>query len=209
MNEGLDAFEDHQILELLLFYSIPRKDTNELAHTLIRKYGSLSAVFEADPADLMSTPNREEFGGFAESYSISGTNLFQDKWGTSPGLNSTAKAGEYLVSLFSGRLYEVFYVICLDAQNRLNHACLVHEGTIDQAPVYPRVIVEAVLRHQAHSVILAHNHPGGTLEPSQADINITRKITAALETISVRVLDHIIVADGKYFSFADHGLIKN
>ena len=75
--------------------------------------------------------------------------------------------------------------------------------------MYPRVIVEAVLRHQAHSVILAHNHPGGTLEPSQADINITRKITAALETISVRVLDHIIVADGKYFSFADHGLIKS
>jgi len=210
LKEGLDGFEDHQILELLLFFSIPRKDTNELAHTLIKKYGSLSAVFEADPADLMSTPGIGRNSAILLNLIPSLARIyFKDKWGHKPKLNSTTKAGEYLVSLFSGRLYEVFYVICLDAQNRVNHACLVHQGTIDQAPVYPRVIVEAVLRHQAHSVILAHNHPGGTLEPSQADINVTRKIAAALETISVRVLDHIIVADGRYFSFADHGLIKS
>jgi DNA repair protein RadC len=208
LKEGLDAFEAHQILELLLFYSVPRRDTNELAHTLLKKYGSLSAVFEADPSDLMSIPGVGKNSAVLLSLIPSLARIyFKDKWGQKPKLNSTAKAGEYLVSLFYGRLYEVFYVVCLDAQNRVNHPCLVHEGTIDQAPIYPRLIIEAVLRHQAHSVILAHNHPGGSLEPSQADLNVTRKIAAALETISVRVLDHVIVADGRYFSFADHGLI--
>lgn len=208
LNEGLDSFEPHQILELLLFYSIPRKDTNELAHALLKRYGSLSAVFEADPADLMSVPGIGKNSAVLLTLIPSLARIyFKDKWGKKPRLNNTAKAGEYLVALFSGRQYEAFYVVCLDAQNRVNHPCMVHEGTIDQAPVYPRLIVEAALRHQAHSVILAHNHPGGSLEPSQADLNVTRKIVTALEAISIRVLDHIIVADGKYFSFADHGLI--
>lgn len=208
LREGLDSFEQHQVLELLLFYSIPRRDTNKLAHTLINKYGSLSAVFEADPVDLMTVPGIGKNSAVLLSLIPSLARVyFKDKWGNKPKLNSTTKAGEYLVSLFSGRLYEVFYVICLDAQNRVNHSCLVHEGTIDQAPVYPRLIVEAALRHQARSVILAHNHPGGTLEPSAADLSVTGEIAAALETISVNVLDHIIVAGDSYISFADRGLL--
>lgn len=75
-------------------------------------------------------------------------------------------------------------MICLDAQNRVNYAALVHEGTINEAPVYPRLIVEAALRHQAN--ILAHNHPGGSLQPSNADIEVTKKISAALEPISIK-----------------------
>jgi DNA repair protein RadC len=208
LREGLDSFEQHQVLELLLFYSIPRRDTNKLAHTLIKKYGTLSAVFEADPMDLMTVPGIGKNSAVLLSLIPSLARVyFKDKWGNKPKLNSTTRAGEYLVSLFSGRLYEVFYVICLDAQNRVNHSCLVHEGTIDQAPVYPRLIVEAALRHQARSVILAHNHPGGTLEPSAADLSVTGEIAAALETISVKVLDHIIVAGDSYISFADRGLL--
>jgi len=101
----------------------------------------------------------------------------------------------------------VFYVLCLDSQNRVNYAALVHEGTINEAPVYPRLIVETALRHQANSVILAHNHPGGSLQPSKADIDVTKKIIAALEPISIKVMDHIIVAGDKYFSFAEKGLL--
>lgn len=99
-------------------------------------------------------------------------------------------------------------MICLDAQNRVNYAALVHEGTINEAPVYPRLIVETALRHQANSVILAHNHPGGSLQPSQADIEVTKRITAALEAISIGVVDHIIVAGERYVSFAEKGLIN-
>ena len=208
LNEGLDNFEDHQILELLLFFCIPRKDTNEIAHDLLERYGSLSAVFEADAKDLMSVQGIGNNASLLLSLipSISRA-YFKDKWGNKPKLDSSYKAGEYVISLLSGRLYEVFYVICLDAQNRVNYAALVHEGTIDQAPIYPRLIVETALRHQSNSVILAHNHPGGTLRPSEADISATKVIKDSLEPISISVHDHIIVAGDKYFSFADSGLL--
>ena len=111
------------------------------------------------------------------------------------------------MSLFTGRTYEVFFVICLDSQNRVNYAALLHEGTLNEVSVYPRLVVEMVLRHQANSVILAHNHPGGSLNPSNDDIELTKKIKAALEPISVKVVDHIIVAGDKYMSFKERNLI--
>ena len=98
-------------------------------------------------------------------------------------------------------------MICLDAQNRVNHAALVHEGTINEAPVYPRLIVENALRHQANSVILAHNHPGGSLKPSDADIKVTKNIKSALEAISIKVYDHIIVAGDQYVSLLQEKLM--
>ena len=133
---------------------------------------------------------------------------FSKKWGDKPQLSSSIKAGEYIVSLFVGRQYEVFYCVCLDSQNRVNYSALVHEGTINEAPVYPRIIVETALRHQANSVILAHNHPGGTLQPSTADVDITKKISNALGAISIKVVDHIIVAGDKYYSFAEKGMLS-
>lgn len=206
--EGLDTFEDHQVLELLLFYCIPMKDTNELAHKMISEFGSLAGAFEADPKDICKRCRVSENTAILISLIPSLTRrYFKGKWGDKPVLNSSTKAGEYAVSLFVGRTYEVFYVICLDTQNRVNYAVRVHEGTINETPVYPRIIVETVLRHQANSVILAHNHPGGSLRPSDADLQITKKITAALEAISVHVVDHIIVAGDRYFSFAEKGLL--
>ncbi|MDD4238203.1 MAG: DNA repair protein RadC [Desulfotomaculaceae bacterium] len=206
--EGLDSFEDHQVLELLLFYCIPMKDTNELAHKMIGEFGSLAGIFEADPADICKRCGVSENTALLLSLMPSlARRYFKGKWGDKPALSNSTKAGEYAVSLFVGRTYEVFYVICLDAQNRVNCAVLVHEGTINETPVYPRIIVEAVLRHQANSVILAHNHPGGSMRPSDADLQITKRITAALEAISVHVVDHIIVAGDRYFSFAEKGLL--
>lgn len=206
--EGLDSFEDHQILEFLLYYCIPMRDTNDLAHKMLNEFGSLAGIFEADTKDICKRC------GVSENTAIMLTLIpplsrryFMGKWGEKPVLSSSTKAGEYAVSLFVGRTYEVFFVICLDSQNRVNCAVLVHEGTINETPVYPRVIVEAVLRHQANSVILAHNHPGGSLRPSDADLQITKRIVAALEAISVHVVDHIIIAGDKYFSFAEKGLV--
>ncbi len=206
--EGLDTFEDHQVLEMLLFYCIPRKDTNELAHRMIREFGSLAGLFEADPKDISRRCGVTENTAILVSLIPSlARRYFKTKWGEKPVLNASSKAGEYAVSLLAGRTYEVFFAICLDAQNRVNHAALVQEGTLTEAPVYPRLIVEAALRHQANSVILAHNHPGGRMQPSKADIKVTQKITQALEPISVNVVDHIIVAGERYFSFKENGLI--
>jgi len=208
LEEGLDGFEDHQILELLLFYAIPRRDTNETAHFLINKYGSLSGVLEADPKDLAKTPGLGENSTLLLSLIPSLARIYlKDRWGTRPTLNSTTKAGEYVLNLYAGRTYEVFYIICLDAQHKVIYPALVHEGTIDQAPVYPRNIVETALRHKAHSVILAHNHPGGSPAPSPQDIEVTKKIRTALESISITVLDHIIAAGELYVSCMEKGLI--
>lgn len=209
LSEGLDSFEDHQVLEMLLFYCIPMRDTNELAHRMIKEFGSLAGLFEADPKDICRRCKVSENTAILVSLIPSlARRYFRGKWGDKPVLNSSSKAGEYAVSLFAGRIYEAFFLICLDSQNRVNHAALVHEGTINEAPIYPRLIVETALRHQANSVILAHNHPGGSLQPSNADIQITRKIAAATEAISISVLDHIIVAGDRYFSFAEKGLIQ-
>lgn len=206
--EGLDAFEDHQVLEMLLFYSIPMRDTNELAHKMIKEFGSLAGLFEADPKDICNRCGISENTAVLVSLVPSlARRYFKGKWGNKPVLSSSSKAGEYAVSLFTGRTYEVFYLICLDAQNRVNHAALVHEGTINEAPVYPRLIVENALRHQANSVILAHNHPGGSLKPSDADIKVTKNIKSALEAISIKVYDHIIVAGDQYVSLLQEKLM--
>ncbi|MGI6225473.1 MAG: RadC family protein [Peptococcales bacterium] len=208
LQEGLDSFADHQVLEMLLFYAIPMKDTNELAHRMIKEFGSLALLFEASPEEIAKrckvTENIAILVSLIPSLS---RRYFRGKWGEKPVLNSSQKAGEYALTLFTGRTYEVFYIICLDTQNRVIHAALVHEGTINEAPVYPRLIVETALRHQAHSVILAHNHPGGSLNPSRADIDVTHKIKTALSPIDIKVIDHILVAGDKYMSFAERGLV--
>lgn len=205
---GLDGFEAHQILELLLFYAIPRRDTNELAHTLLQRFGSISGVFEAEISELENIPGMGRNSAILLSLVPSLCRRYMnDRWGDKPLLDSSVKAGEFAVSLFMGRKYEAFYALCLDNQNRLNYAALVHEGTINEAPVYPRLIVETALRHKASSVILAHNHPGGSLKPSGADIECTKRICTALEAISVHVIDHIIAAGDKYTSLAEKGVL--
>ena len=208
LREGVDSFEDHQILELLLFYCIPMKDTNELAHQLIDRFGSLAGVLDARPEDLCAVSGITENSGILLNLIPSLARRYhQEKLKEKTILDSTTKAGEYAKALFTGRLYEVFYVICMDSQNRVNHTALLHEGTINEAPVYPRLIVETALRHQATSIILAHNHPGGSHQPSQADVEVTRKIRTATEAIAITVADHIIVAGDGYFSFAENRLL--
>jgi DNA repair protein RadC len=208
LTEGLDSFEDHQVLEMLLFFCIPIKDTNELAHKMIKEFGSLAGLFEADPKEICKRCEVNENTAILVSLIPSlSRRYFKGKWGARPVLNSSSKAGEYAVALFAGRTYEVFYLICLDAQNKVNYAALVHEGTINEAPVYPRLIVETALRHKANSVILAHNHPGGSVQPSDADIEVTKRIVIALEAIDINVVDHIIVAGDRYICFAEKGLM--
>ena len=208
LREGVDSFEDHQILELLLFYCIPMKDTNELAHLLIDRFGSLAGVLDARPEDLCAVSGITENSGILLNLIPSLARRYhQEKLKEKTILDSTTKAGEYAKALFTGRLFEVFYVICMDSQNRVNHTALLHEGTINEAPVYPRLIVETALRHQATSIILAHNHPGGSHQPSQADVEVTRKIRTATEAIAITVADHIIVAGDGYFSFAENRLL--
>jgi len=210
ITEGLDNFSDHEIVELLLFYCIPKRDTNELAHRMVKEFGTLHDLLEADPRDIARrckvSLNTATLISMVAPLS---RRYLRQKWGNRPVLNSSTLAGNYAVSLFAGRVYECFFIICLDSQNRVNHAALVHEGTINEAPVYPRIIVETALRHKANSIILAHNHPGGSLKASTADIDVTRKICQAMKPIAISVVDHIIVAGDRYISFAEQGLMDS
>lgn len=209
INEGLQGFTEHQALELLLFYCIPRRDTNEIAHRFLDEYGSLSNLFEADCMDLQKKLKISEnvavlltlIPHLSEKYMTS-------RWSGRPKISCVSEAGNYCRSLFKSRKYETFMILCLDTGKKLIASSVVGEGGPDEVHVYPRNIVEAAIRFQAVSVILAHNHPGGTLAPSFSDIELTKRISEALETVGIAVSDHIIVCGDEYFSFARDGLIK-
>jgi DNA repair protein RadC len=206
--EGLETFEDHQVLELLLYYAIPYRDVNGLAHRLLQRYGSLSAVLEADYYDLKTEPGIGDNAAMLLSMLPSVSRVYQlDKWGKRPTLDSTEALGEYAVSLFTGRTYEFFYLICLDARNRVNHAALIHEGSINEVAIYPRIVVETAIRHKAKNVVLVHNHPGGSLRPTSSDMDLTWRLIDIMKDISIGVVDHIIVSNSAYLSFAEKGLL--
>ena len=208
LEEGVDSFDDHQVLELLLFYGIPQKDTNEIAHLLLEKYDTLANVFEADYYELSEIPGLgQHAASLLRLIPALSRRYAQDRWKDRAGLSDVKSAGNYAASLFVGDVYEAFYMICLDSQNKVIKHILLSEGTINEAMIYPRLVVEYALRHKAAAVILAHNHPGGSTGPSSADRDITKKLAAALEMISVRVIDHIIVAGTKYASLAEKGMI--
>jgi DNA repair protein RadC len=198
LEEGLDGFEDHQVLELLLFYAIPRADTNPIAHKLMRRFGSLSAVLEADPKDIASVEGMgEKAAAFLSLIPQITRRYFHDRVNRdAPPLTSSEAVTEYLVPLMAGRPEEVFYLLCLDSQCRVLYPALIGKGTVKEA-----------LRHRAASVILAHNHPGGTARPSNADHQLTAALVQALGAIGIPVLDHIIVASGRTYSFAREGVL--
>ncbi len=209
LKEGLDNFEDHQVLELLLFQTIPRLDTNPIAHKLMQRFGSLSAVLEADPKDLASVEGVGSTAAVFLSMIPQVTRrYFHDRVRHSrKTLNTSEAAAEYLVPLMAGRSEEVFYAICLDSQLRVLYPALISEGTVRDALVHPRHVVEAAVRHKAASVILAHNHPGGGIKPSTHDHRMTRNLVQALGGINVQVADHIIVAGDQIYSFSREGTL--
>ena len=209
LKEGLDNFEDHQVLELLLFQAIPRLDTNPVAHMLMQKFGSLSAVLEADPKDLAVVEGvGVKAAAFLGMIPQVTRRYFLDRIKhTRKPLNTSEAAAEYLVPLMAGRSEEVFYVICLDSQLRILYPALISEGTVKDAYVHPRHVVEAAVRHKAASVILAHNHPAGSLRPSHHDHAITKRLVQALGGIDIKVVDHVIVAGEQFYSFTREGTL--
>lgn len=208
LKDGIDGLEPHQVLELILFYAIPRKDTNELAHILLDKFGSLSNVFEAPCKELMKVEGiGEQAAIFLNMISQLKRRYEEDKLNPKMVLRNIESAANYCKSLFFGRIYECFFLICLNSQNRIIHTEKISEGTLDETPVYPRNVVRTALQNNAFSVILTHNHPGGSLTPSEADINTTKTIKNALGMINIELRDHIIVSNENYLSFEEEKLL--
>lgn len=206
-NEGLDTFEHHEVLELLLMYAIPQRDVNPLAHVLLDTFGSVSAVFEADPMDLESVPGMGRTSATLVSMIPALSRLYLlDRYKDKPCIASLGAAGEYCKVLFTGQNNkEYFYMVCMNGQYDVLHATCISQGTIDSTQVYPRNVVAAALRHNAHTVVLSHNHPAGSRQPSRADIEVTEMITRALDTIEVKMADHIIVTGNSFVSMNARG----
>ena len=204
LNEGLDTFADHEVLEYVLFYAMPRGDTNETAHRLLSHFGSLAAVMEADSADLASING---IGPQATALLTLMPQLARRylKDRVSPGepcLKTPEEPMTYAIPLVNGRADDVFYVVSLDAACRVVHATPLGKGTVAEIRLHPRQVVEVALRNRASSVLFIHNHPAGTARPSTDDLRLTETLVKALQPLSIKVLDHIVVAGDQAYSFA-------
>ncbi len=203
LNEGLQGFEDHQVLELLLFYAIPRKDTNETAHALIKAFGSISNVFEAEAEELMKIDGIGKSAAVLLKLVMETSRRYRmDIFKERSRIKTMEDAGNYAAELFCGEQVEKVFLICLDISSRVINTVCVGEGTIDETPFYPRKIVSAALKHNAAKVILAHNHPGGNPKPSMKDIETTAMALDILNKIDIDLIDHIIVGKDSFLSMA-------
>ena len=200
---GLDSFADHEVLELLLFYANPRGDTNPIAHELIRKFGSVSQVFDASYDDLITVKGVGEAAatlitlmpGIFRRYS-------QDKADSVKFINNTDAAAEFLMPRFVGMNNERVGVLFLDVKGRVKNFVFVSDGSLRFAHIDMRRVAQLSLQNNADSVIVAHNHPEGIAAPSRSDIETTKLLINALGVINIRVADHIIISDKEYFSMA-------
>lgn len=205
--EGLDKFDEIQVLELLLFYAIPQKDTNPLAHALLDHFGSLSQVLEAPAEELEKIPG---VGSNVSTLLNLTTDLARyymvNRMSQNEILTSTEKCGDYLLPYFFGRRNETVFILCLDAKCKVLGCKEVGEGSVNSASVPIRRIVEMALGMNATSVVLAHNHPSGLALPSGDDVQTTRRLAVALDAVDIALADHIVVADDDFVSMAQSGL---
>lgn len=204
--EGLDNFNELQVLELLLFYAIPRVDTNPIAHRLLNKFGSLSQVLEAPVEELQKVEGvGRNTAVFLHLTTSVGRYYMVNRAMQNTVLSTTEKCGEFLAPFFHGRRNETVFLLCLDAKCKLLCCQEVSEGSVNSAGVSPRKVVEIALGANATTVVLAHNHPSGIAVPSAEDVQTTYRVANALDTVEITLADHIIVADGDYTSMAQSG----
>ena len=211
LKSGLAGFHDHEVLELLLTFAIPRKDVKTIAKNLLNEFGNnLASVFDA-PAEAL-----QRVEGIGENAAVLVglmPRLFESyqssRWVRHETFGSTEAAVSYLQALLGTQRNEVFCVLALDSQNRLIAVERVQKGSVNRTAVFPRLVVEASLKHRATAVILAHNHPGGGPLPSAADRQLTQRLKKILGDLDIVVHDHIIIAgDNQFYSFAQTGELQ-
>lgn len=203
--EGLDNFQPHEVLELLLFYARARGDVNPLAHALLDTFGSLRGVLEAPVEQLMAVPG---VGGETATLIAAMVPMFRRYelciCEERERLRNCAEVKEYCRALLTGLRKERFYVLSVSTQMRVIGQRMVAEGSLSEVPAYPRQVVETALNHNAYGVILCHNHPGGDVRPSKGDIDVTCNLEMVLSRLGIALIDHIIISDGQVYSMMEH-----
>lgn len=209
LEEGLDGFHEINALELLLFYCVPRKDTNELAHRLIDYFGSYVGVLNASVQELKKVQGVSD--QVATYLSLQGAAVryyMVNQKSTGTIIMTTEDYGNVLLPFFLGKNNETVYLLCLDAKCKVLCCREVSEGSVNAASISVRKVVDVALSSNATSVILAHNHPSGLAIPSTEDIQTTQRVAKALEAVDVTLIDHLIVADGDYISLVQSGFYR-
>lgn len=205
IEEGLTNFADHEALELLLFFAIPQKDTNDLAHRLLEDFGSLRRVLEAPPEQLMQTKGIGEHAAILLNLVSGMSNKYMISELPVTSLGSVEEIGGYLKDRFIGFRDEVVMLLCLDAR-RVPLVCrIIHRGSVNAAEISVRKVVEAAIAVNATTVILAHNHPSGIAVPSMEDIVTTRRMGYALNAVQITLEDHLVFADRDFVSIRQSG----
>ncbi len=204
LKEGsFDNFQPHEVLELLLFYVIPQRDTNKIAHDLINRFGSLEAVFSASMDELQKVDwIKEEASLFIKIFNSLDRFRKLNSGDLPDILNTSEKVIEYLKPHYHGKSNEVSMLLCLDRQCRVMGCHTILEGTINYSALNPRKIMDIVLRCNAPCVVLAHNHPVGSPTPSRNDVDSTKTIIRMLSQIEVKVIDHVILSPNGECSMA-------
>lgn len=205
---GLEGFADHEALELLLYYAIPRRDTNPAAHALMERYGSLSAVLSAPVEDLQKVEGIGESAAVLLSLPVKLCRKARmADAGPDTIISSVEQAGDYAMACFAGETREAIYMLCLDRKGKLLACRHIADGDVSGASLKIRKVVETALLTSASGVILTHNHPSGVALPSKEDISTTLLVRDALESIDVDLLDHLIVADHDFVSMSQSGYL--
>lgn len=209
LRDGLDNFEQLQVLELLLFYCVPRKDTNPIAHALLDRFGTVAKVMEASASELMKVPGvGENTATFLTLVNAMGRYYEVIRQSEITVLNTIEQCGRYLVPFFQRRRNETVFLLCLDAKCKVLCCKEIGEGSVNSAAIPIRRVVETALSANATSVVLAHNHPSGLALPSGEDVLTTRRLAVALNSVEIQLVDHIVVADEDYVSMAQSGLYR-
>jgi len=207
LERGLEGFSDAEIIELLLSFGTPRSDCKEPARAALKQFGSLAAVLEEPLAGLQKIKGIGPKNGFAVHFiQAVARRYLQDRLQGKRYLHSSTAVRDYLLHALRGLKKEVLTVIYLDSSHAILGTETVAEGTINVNTVYPRELVKKALQKNAAAMIIAHNHPSGSLDPSAQDMELTRTLSLLGSMMQIQLLDHIIIGNGS-FSFADNGLM--
>lgn len=209
--QGIDAFTDAEIIELLLTFGTPRSDCKEAARELLARFGSLPAVLDAAPVQLQQVKGVGPKNTFALHFiqGVARRYLRQRVVGKEY-VRSSREVADYLIHSMRGLQHEVLTVVFLDAAHAVIDAAVVAEGTVTVNTIYPRELVKAALARNASALVIAHNHPSGSLTPSRQDSELTRSLYLVCSFMHLDLLDHLIIGAGdQVYSFADQGVMAS
>ena len=208
LTDGADRLQDHELLELLLYYAIPRSNTNELSHALLQRFGSLQGVLEAETASLCSVPGiGENTAILLKAIGAAHRRVERQSANGVRAIMSGADAAAYLAPRYRGLDCECVYLLCLNARKHVLCCEEIARGMPSRVEISVRRVVEAAMRSAASGVILAHNHPNAPATPSREDEMITLRVSEALATVGVTLVDHVVLSDSEYVSMADSGIL--